>query len=511
MLDQRGAARVLSDRRTFWFVAFLALALFVSANLPWQVDDYDQAKQAFTSFQMVNEGRWLYQTTPHDRIATKPPLIGWMSAGFYLATRSWENAWRLPSLLAALTLGALLYRCSERAYGRVAGLIAFAAFAFDLLTPRLATLVRTDMPLALAIFAVGALIWEKLRTERKWGTRDRFVIFLCLTAGMLIKGPVVWAFLLPGIIGFQVWQRKTNASAFPGWWPWIASLVVFLTWVYGGIRLVPNFYEDVVVREFLGRFGGEVHRSQPIFFYLPHLIHKFAPWSFLLIGLTFLQLRRGSGNGRPSTNFRQHPAAADVSHGRSAKISPATGWLICWSVGAIVAMSLLPSKRVDRIFPVIPVLSMLLGAQVAVFASRLQYRTPIYRWCTAALAAGILMSGGYFGWKAGVGYRENRAALADFGAKVRKQSELHKWRYAVVSAPDESLLLYLRKTEFILPRQAAEKWNSGNIDAVVVSTRDEPDLVAQLSPAAATMLRSVHRTDGDSLDYALLGKSAPTD
>ena len=30
--------------------------LFLSTNLPWQLDDYDQARQAFTSFQWSGKG-----------------------------------------------------------------------------------------------------------------------------------------------------------------------------------------------------------------------------------------------------------------------------------------------------------------------------------------------------------------------------------------------------------------------------------------------------------------------
>jgi len=85
---------LLEDRRTLWVVAALIVVLFAIANLPWQLDDYDQAKQAFTSFEMVKEGHWVYQHTPHERVATKPPLVGWMSAALFIVTRSWEIAWK---------------------------------------------------------------------------------------------------------------------------------------------------------------------------------------------------------------------------------------------------------------------------------------------------------------------------------------------------------------------------------------------------------------------------------
>src|SRR6266436_9979400 len=109
--------------RTLWVIAALIVVLFAIANLPWQLDDYDQAKQAFTSFEMVKDGHWLYQHTPHERVATKPPLVGWISAALFIVTRSWEIAWRLPSLIAAVALALLLFRSAESAYGLTAGLI----------------------------------------------------------------------------------------------------------------------------------------------------------------------------------------------------------------------------------------------------------------------------------------------------------------------------------------------------------------------------------------------------
>src|SRR5438874_7218493 len=143
---------LLEDRRTIWIVGAFTILLFLIANLPWHLDDYDQAKQAFTSFEMIKEGHWFYQRTPHERVATKPPLVGWVSAGVFALTKSWDVAWRLASFLAAIGIMMLLFRAATSVYGSTAGLIALGAFGLNLLSPRLATLVRTDMPLALVIF-----------------------------------------------------------------------------------------------------------------------------------------------------------------------------------------------------------------------------------------------------------------------------------------------------------------------------------------------------------------------
>jgi 4-amino-4-deoxy-L-arabinose transferase-like glycosyltransferase len=513
---------LLDDRRTFWAVVSLTLLLFLIGNLPWQLDDYDQAKQAFTSFEMIKEGHWFYQQTPHERVATKPPLVGWISSGLFAVTRSWEAAWRLPSFLAAIALSIFLFRSANAACGAIAGVIAFSAFGLNLLTPRLATLVRTDMPLALAIFLIGVLIWQKIQRQEKWKSRDRVYLFLLLTAAMLIKGPIVYAFVLPGIALFQ-WrhgrarlQGAALEAAWSGWWPWIVSAVVFLLWVIGGVLFQPGFFNEVVMREFLGRFGEKIHRAQPLYFYWPHLVHKFAPWSVLMIAIAIIDLK--------SRKWRLRSAIRDMS--------PATFWLLCWGLSGLIVMSLIPSKRVDRIFPIIPPLCLLLAAQIARGDSHSHGRSVtnvdldlpghlpygaadrpvaiqnraerVNRWTLVALIFSVFFTAGYTTWKLVTSYRDHRDALAMFGRDVRREAEAHHWRYEVVSAKDEGLLLYLQRTHFIEPYRAVAEWNAGNLDALVASTEKAAALMPQLRNATVSQLKSVERNKGQGTGYVLI-------
>ena len=499
---------LLEDRRTLWFVAGLTILLFAVANLPWQLDDYDQAKQAFTSFQMIKEGRWFYQQTPHEHVATKPPLVGWISAGLFEITGSWETAWRLPSFLSAIAIATLLFRAATSAYGQIPGLVALGAFGLNLLSPRLATLVRTDMPLALAIFLIGLLILEKIRAGTEWKLEERIYLFVLLTAAMLIKGPIVYAFLLPGIainaVAVALWATRAPRTArrlqiWPGppqdgfavanWWPWIASLAVFLLWVIGGILFTPGFFDQVVMREFVARFGETIHRPQPLYFYLPHLLHKFAPWSALMIGVAIFDL--ASRRWRIGAAFRE--------------MSPETFWLLCWSLGGLIVMSLIPSKRVDRIFPIVPPLCLLLAAQIGRVGALRRPDVPAGRlYLAIALFVSIIFTGGYTIFKIASGYREHRDALVIFGRNVRHEAEAHRWRYEVVSAKDEGLLLYLRKTHFIEPDQAIADWNRGNLDALVASTEKAPALLGELRGTPRFSLQSNERKNEQAKDYVLI-------
>jgi len=224
-----------------------------------------------------------------------------------------------------------------------------------------------------------------------------------------------------------------------------------------------------------------------------------------MIGIAAVGLR--SRNWRLRSVFRE--------------MSPETFWLVCWSIGGLIVMSLIPSKRVDRIFAVIPPLCLLLAAQVATRnpcsngpvgrSSRsieseetvrraIATRTAlarVYRWSAIALALAILFTGGYTGWKVITGYRDHRNALAVFGRNVRHEAEAHHWRYEVVSAKDEGLLLYLQKTHFVEPADAVTEWNAGNLDALVASKEKAAFLMHDVQGAALAQLQLDEREQHD--------------
>jgi 4-amino-4-deoxy-L-arabinose transferase-like glycosyltransferase len=293
------------------------------------------------------------------------------------------------------------------------------------------------MPLALVIFALGAQIWMKLRHATAWTRSDRVVVCALLTSGMLIKGPIVLAFLLPGLVLLRSLGQR---GAWCGWWPWLAATGIFLLWLTGGILTTPEFFENVVLREFAGRFEG-THRAQPLYFYLPHLLYRFAPWSLLLIGFGIAAGRKKAG-----------------------AMTPATRWLICWVAGALLVMSLVPSKRPDRIFPLVPSLCLLLASQ---FAHIQSWRTA-RRAAVFALALGCMMAAGYVATRVVGGYRAHRDAFVSFGRQVREATSQRALSYEVIGGADEGLLLYLRKLNFTQFADAVDDLRLGKIGALVL-------------------------------------------
>jgi len=339
----------------------------------------------------------------------------------------------------------------------------------------LATLVRTDMPLALATFAAGLLMFEKVRTRTRWNMRDRIALFAVLTAAMFIKGPVVWAFVLPPLVLYQLRRRwrLDFPNAWSGWTPWVASFALFCLWVIAGIRFIDGFYEDVVLIEFAGRFHEGIHRSQSLLFYIPHLLQKFAPWSLLMIGLLVVALRK-----------------TKTTTGKwLAGLSPEMFFLVAWVGGGIAVMSLIPSKRVDRIFPVVPVLCLLLAAQLNAITL-----IHVRRLAGFAIIFAVIFTGAYSGMRLFDGYRNNRDALVKFGREVRRVAAAEHLRYEILPARDEGLLLYLQRRRFfreppigcdalVVPLDE-EPWSSGRFSyrVTVEKKGDDPSSYGLVAP-----------------------------
>jgi 4-amino-4-deoxy-L-arabinose transferase-like glycosyltransferase len=453
-------------------VVFIVV-LFLLRNLPWHLDDYDQAKQAYVSFEMLHEGNWRFQHTPTGKVATKPPLAGWISAGLALLTGqlSWDLAWRLPPFLAALAILSVLARAGRRLAGELGAVVAAAAFGLNLMAPRLATLVRTDMLLSLTIFLVGYLVYEKL-----------FELFALLLASMLIKGPIAYAFLLPGL-AFFCWMGRQNdwaARAWSGWWSWFGPLLFFGMWVVVGVTLSSDFYEEVVQKEFLGRFtvgAAARHHNQPIYFYATNLLHRFFPWSLLLLLLA---------------------SVPDVR--QKLRRDPALCWLVCWALGGIIFMSLIPSKRADRIFPVLAPLALLAAGMAALVP-----RHPYTAWLRPRVAAGLLtgaaiFAGGYAVFQAVQGYRAHDDALVRFGRA--SAARLQGSRLAVVSGKDEGMLLYLQLSRFTKADKAVALWRAGELDGLVLPRRLLEEHREALAPFRVAMLSATNPAKNSG--YALI-------
>ncbi len=439
-----------------WFCHAILIAialLFLVRNVPWHLDNYDQAKQAFTSFEMVQEGHWWLQHTPAGNLATKPPLAGAISSGLYflMGGHGWPIAWRLPSFASAVLILVLLWRSGNAIFGNnIGGLFAAGAFGLNVFTPCIATLVRTDMLLTACIFLAGWLILKKVRLREEWRPRDRWMLFAIILVSMMTKGPIAFAFLLPGLVAFSLltWRFDLKNDAWSGWWCWLVPLLFFAAWAVVGWKMDRDFLDQVVLKEFIGRFSvGEhaAHQPRNPFFYIGLIALRWTPWSLLVFALLTVKRVRAA--------FREDPALL---------------WLACWSIGGLLFMSAVPSKRFDRILPVIPPLALMLVAMARHLPGYEWRRQPVARLVLGSVLVAFVISASYAGYDIAQNFRTHQGALVDFGDRVLAATGGRQDRLAVVSGKDEGMLLYTRETRFVGIKNAVKEWRAGRIDWLVL-------------------------------------------
>lgn len=456
-------------------VLLVIVALCAVRNLPWNLDSLDQAKTAYTSFEIAHGGDLFFQHTPGGRVATKPPLAAWLSALLYfgMGGHGWEWAWRIPSFAAILGMLWFLWKGGMTLFGtNVGAVLAAGAFGLNSFTPRLATVVRTDAVLAAIVFALGYRIMVKVRNGDPWRRSEQWGTFGLVLAGLMIKGPILYAFLLPGLLAFWWLRRKEPdvGGAWAGWWPWLAPMAVFGLWAWIGMATVPHFREEVVGHEFLGRMTvGEkaVHNNMPPGFYTLNLLAKGLPWSLLLVAFSITVLRA--------------PRPGKWSPG-PLKTDPALLWLMCWTLGGLVFMELVPSKRFDRIFPAVAPACLLLAAMARHLPGFEWRGQPASRLAIFAALTGVLFASAYAGLRVMEAFEGDARALVRFGREVAEAVSDEHDRLAIVAAKDEGLLLYCDHPRFHARDDALAGWRFERIDWAVVSDRDLAKMRGELTP-----------------------------
>lgn len=472
------------------------LSLILLRNQPWDcLTGYDQAKQAYVSLEMVQDGHVWYQHLPTGRPATKPPLAGWISAALYPCLGGWwEGAWRIPALLAYLGMLFILGRAAWKVSGEWGAFLAMAAFSLNMLTIRLATLVRTDMLLALTILWGGLMIWQQIREDRPWSASRRAGFALIVLAGCFTKGPVILVSLLVPLLVWRLvcWRRGEPTHAWPGWWPWLVPTGLFLVWLVVGCLLDPQFFRMVVVKEFGTNFAaisvadsGDItvgHRHFGLMLNYPlQLLHRLFPWSVALILWVILD--------RPG----RHRLWADAG----------ARWLLVWMGVALLLMSLVPNKRVDRIFPVVAPFALLTAQLLAASVwTGVGWRRPQKVIGSLTVSAFLLWGGYTVYWQLDARNPEKNEELArrDLCRQVMDFSRA-TGRAVTVAGPisdlNQSLLTTLRCTKPVAPDQLNDALAKGH--AVLMPLPSGADTNA----AWRVVLRSEHVTEAGG-DYGLI-------
>jgi 4-amino-4-deoxy-L-arabinose transferase-like glycosyltransferase len=274
------------------FIVGLA-ALLLSALLAgaFPLLDPDEGRNAEIAREMAADGGLLVPHLAGMPYLDKPPGLFWAAAAAIRVAGNEPWAARLPSVLAAALTLALLTRSAGRRHGRAFALRAAALLYTAPLYAVLSAYAIFDMPLTLCV----TVVWLGLAAEVTEGASGwrRLGMFAAVTAGVLLKGPVMLAWALGGSLGAALLSRSRAPLRWLGWGPgWLVVLGLAGGWFALASARFPEYPRYAFLEESFERLTrGSFRREQPWWFVPAVLAAGALPWSLA----TPWWRRRGSG------------------------------------------------------------------------------------------------------------------------------------------------------------------------------------------------------------------------
>jgi len=340
--------------------------------------DVDEPVYGQVGREMASAG-WAAWLSPHyggQLWFDKPPLFYWLSALSMRLLGVSELTARLPSALLGIGLVAATYALARRAFPQTprAGLWAGFVLATCVQFFLLARAAVTDMTLALTLTLalLGLFAWAQTG-------RGRWMVLAGAMTGLaaLTKGPV--ALVLVGVqaIAYLLVTRQAKRLLSPALWGGFAlCLVVGLPWYLTMVHLhgqlfIQGFLEANNVTRYLQAEHKET--SNP-FYYFAIFPAFFFPWTLLL------------------------PSLLIAARARK-RLSQSTLFLLLWSVLVFGFFSVSQTKLVTYIFPLFPVIAILVGRYLAEKRETSDRLVPlwIYAGVSVVLGVALFVAGRKFG------------------------------------------------------------------------------------------------------------------
>ncbi|TAN11198.1 MAG: glycosyltransferase family 39 protein [Burkholderiaceae bacterium] len=336
------APRTGAPRRFWlWFGLLATLLLALSAARPLSVPD--EGRYADISRWMLVSGDWLVPRLDGLPFFHKPPLTHWLQAisMAVFGVSPWSA--RVPGVLLALLMVAVVYRVVRDLGGRaLAGRAAFMLGASGMVLIG-AQYVNHDIGVAawitVAIACFARSFAEEFRPHAGWACAG----FLACALGLLTKGLIGVA--LPGLALF-IWVTWTHQWRKVWRLPWGRGLALFVVVAVPWFVLIAWRFRGAFeylfgVQQFDRYIDTGFNNRQPWWFFLAAVALLLAPW------IVFAVLEAAGQIRERWTRVRRTPSNRWV----------ALCWI--WFIAILVFFSIPRSKLIGYIFPAIPPLAIL--------------------------------------------------------------------------------------------------------------------------------------------------------
>jgi 4-amino-4-deoxy-L-arabinose transferase-like glycosyltransferase len=306
---------------------------------PLSLDANDQAKQALYVLDIRQNGNWILPQERGSIPATKPPLYAWLGVvSSAMLGGDLELACRVPSALAFLVVGWLVFRVGAERWGPHVGALAVAAFATSHVAIDLAVQIRPDMVMTALVGAAFLALHRAELGELRGGSA---LFWTMSSLSVLTKGPFAPAIVAAGVAASWLTPSLRPALRAVVCSRWAALSLIPLAWL--GLAVLvgeTSWVRETVLPETLDRVlatGTRAGRSVVPGYLVAQLVGKTLPWSiFAGIGI--------------ASALRRVPESSAARPGRL---------LASLLLGGMGILSLSRGLRQDYVLPFIPLVALL--------------------------------------------------------------------------------------------------------------------------------------------------------
>ena len=313
----------------------LTSAVFTRAPIP-----IDETRYLTVAWEMWQRGDFLVPYLNGQTYSHKPPMLFWlMQLGW--AVFGFNDDWpRLVGPLVALLDLFLVRQIALKLWPKqieLANQVPWILLA-TLLWTLFATSTMFDILLTawVLIAMLGLLELQQGRAIKGW-----LLVALSVGCGLLAKGPVIFLHIIPTILLMAVWARSDALPfirlSFGLVIAVLLGLVLALVWALPAAMAGGEEYAGAILwHQTADRAVATNIHKRGLFWYLPFLPMLLFPWLFW---------------GRVWCGFRQPEFFKDMG----------VRFSLVWLLSGIVLFSVLPSKQIHYLIPILPAFALLVA------------------------------------------------------------------------------------------------------------------------------------------------------
>ncbi len=275
---------LFQDRRSLLLLAAVVVfcLFYHTGTIP--LFDEDEGAYAQVTQEMLHSGDLVTPRLGGEPFFHKPPMIYWTQAICVSLLGPRELAFRLPSVLASLAWGVLLFWFVRRHVNhRTAGLAVFilvTALQTSLITRSAIADALLNLFITLTMFAVYTY---SLSPQKKYVV----AAYVGMGLGFMTKGPIAVAIPVMVSLLYFLSRREMKTWCRLMFHPagWAIFLVIALPWYLLLVRQYGwHFIREIFLVHNLGRFRSPMEgHSGSIFYYVPVILVGLLPFSTLLV------------------------------------------------------------------------------------------------------------------------------------------------------------------------------------------------------------------------------------